>query len=237
ERIADRDAVERRRQPEGAVAEANVAARHRRHELLGIAHHVGDGRAAAVPLDHRELRVVARASLAPAKARSGLVDALRPTGEESLHLVFGRRAEPARRAPFPACDLERIEVNVESRRRHHEGRLHLEEAARVEESAHVGADARALAPALHREPGGVSPRRTISTSCPEARRSPPCSALRNAHVIVIASSARKTARAARWGDTSSRSSPAPWPSAMTPAMTSRYALNFGAAYSFISFVD
>ena len=51
------------------------------------------------------------------------------------------------------------------------------------------------------------------------------------------SSAPKIARAARCGETSLRSSPDACPSATTRAIASRYAVNFGAAYSFISLVD
>jgi hypothetical protein len=149
ERVADRDALERRSNVDGSLAESHRAAGHRGDELLGVAHHLGHVGAGSIPFEHRELGVVARAELAPTEARGDLVDAAPARREQALHLVLRRRAEPARRPAIAAGHLERVEVHVEARRRNDDRRLHLDESAGVEEPSRPGADGRALAQALH----------------------------------------------------------------------------------------
>ena len=167
-RATSRRSARRRRRPRGARRAAVTSTTRSPSrtappvtagdELLGVAHHVLDARARAVPLQHRELGVVTSADLAPTKARRDLVDARQPLGEEALHLVLRRRAQPPGPAPVASRHFERIEVKVEPGRRHDDGRLHLQEAARVEEGAHLGADAGSLAQPLHGRAGRITVR-------------------------------------------------------------------------------
>src|SRR5262249_16021239 len=154
------------------------------------------------------------------KALRDLKDTLVSVGEQPLHLILGRRDQipRARRG----VRLERVEVQIEPRRRHEQGRLDLEEPARLEE-APDRAD-RARAP--REELDGESPRKITSANSPDARASPPGSAFPSAHVSTIPSSAPNVARATTIGCTSLRKSPAACPSDTTFAITSRYALNF-----------
>ena len=155
--------------------------------------------------------------LAAPEARGDLVDALPAVGEQALHLVLGRGDEPARRPAVAARHLERVEVQVEPRRRHDDGRLRPRGSrARRRSRGPPRAPRRARAAASRGVPRA---RRESaehhSASCPAARTRPPRSALPSAHVIAIPSSAPKIARAARCGETSPRSSPVACPSATT----------------------
>src|SRR5262249_35315663 len=98
----------------------------------------------AIPLEHRELALVVRAVLAGAEAAARLIDALDPAGEQALHLVLGRRDEPAA--------LAGAQVHREPGRAHPQRRLDLDELARREQLAqrrhHAAARRQVAAPRL-----------------------------------------------------------------------------------------
>ena len=107
------DPREGRPHVDDAVADPDGAPGCGGHELLRVPHHVVDAGVRPVPLQHRELGVVPAPDLAAAETPDDLVDALPAVGQEALHLVLGRRDEPAGCAPVTAGDLEGIEMEVE----------------------------------------------------------------------------------------------------------------------------
>ena len=99
----------------------------RRHpqQRLAVVRQRLERRARAVPLDHRELAAVVRARLPAAPALADLDDARQARRDQPLHVVLGRRDQPAGRRP-----PERVEVDLLPGRAHARRRVDLEEPLR-----------------------------------------------------------------------------------------------------------
>ena len=127
------------------------------HQLLDQGERLVEPPAAPVALDRGELVEVRAIQLLAAHVGRHLVHRLEPRGEEPLEVLLGVGAQvqaASGGAGRPQLvDLAALGLGVQERR------LHLEEAALLEEAADEGDQARAL---LHRgEPGGLDQARRL----------------------------------------------------------------------------
>src|ERR1700733_12618330 len=154
---------------------ARDGAQQAAHQRLHLVHQRLERESGAIPLDEGELRIVQGRALEAAHHVADLVDVAAARRQQALHRVLGRGMQVVRRRVRSArerCELHAgaMDVHVADRRVHHQGRIHLEHAARGEELAGVREQRRTLHQARAR--GARTPviarraRASVASACP-----------------------------------------------------------------------
>jgi hypothetical protein len=140
--------------PRVVDAIAPSAAEHNREELRDLIHEPVVIPARSVPLEDRELGVVAAARLAVAESFAELVDGAAAGGEQPLHRELGRGLEPEAAAAVitgsAIAGTQSRQVEIGDRRRGEKRSFHFEHSTIGEERADLRENLRPNAKRLHR---------------------------------------------------------------------------------------